>query len=94
MNLIAGIDFLKFKPSEIAAAVAVLALCGTLTQVVDNEEAVSVLSQYVQKVKLKMLFFCTFEPKLKTNAQKYILSRHDLYSCSSCFMLEKKLNLS
>ena len=46
----AGIDFLEFKPSEIAAAVAISVAVETKT--VDTEKAISVLTYHVQKVKL------------------------------------------
>nr|QYW07124.1 cyclin D2-1 [Dimocarpus longan] len=42
-----GIDFLEFKPSEIAAGVA-LSVAGE-TKTVDAEKAISALSQYVEK---------------------------------------------
>lgn len=48
-ELNAGIDFLEFKPSEVAAAVAI-SLAGE-TKTVDTEKAISVLTQYVKKVK-------------------------------------------
>lgn len=47
----AGIDFLEFKPSEIAAAVAISVARETET-VVDTEKAISLLTQHVKKVKL------------------------------------------
>lgn len=47
-ELNAGIDFLEFKSCEIAAAVAVSVAVETKT--VDTEKAISVLTQYVQKV--------------------------------------------
>ncbi|KAK3231017.1 hypothetical protein Dsin_002898 [Dipteronia sinensis] len=43
-----GIDFLEFKPSEIAAAVAI-SVTGEAKTVVDTEKAISVLSQHVEK---------------------------------------------
>jgi len=46
----AGIYFLEFRPSEIAAAVAIAVVGETKT--VDAEQAISVLAQPVQKVKL------------------------------------------
>lgn len=46
----AGIDFLEFKPSEVAAAVAISVTGETKT--VDNEKAISALTQHVKKVKL------------------------------------------
>lgn len=45
----AGIDFLEFRPSEIAAAVAI-SVVGE-TQTVHTEKAISVLIQNVDKVK-------------------------------------------
>ncbi|KAH1065404.1 hypothetical protein J1N35_030391 [Gossypium stocksii] len=42
-----GIDFLEFKPSEIAAAVAIYVAVETTT--VDTEKAMSVLTQHVKK---------------------------------------------
>ncbi|XP_062097798.1 cyclin-D3-1-like isoform X2 [Humulus lupulus] len=47
LSTVNGIDFLEFKPSEVAAAVAISALAETNT--VDTEIAVSVLMQYVEK---------------------------------------------
>ncbi|KAK2992099.1 hypothetical protein RJ640_023482 [Escallonia rubra] len=44
------IDFLEFKPSEIAAAVA-MSVAGE-TQTVDTEKAISALTQHVQKEKV------------------------------------------
>ena len=44
----AGIDFLEFKPSEIAAAVAMYVMGET--QTVDTGKAISVLIQLVEKV--------------------------------------------
>lgn len=49
-ELIAGIDFLEYRPSEIAAAVAI-SIAGE-TQTVDIEKAISVLIEPVEKVKL------------------------------------------
>ncbi|XVF39611.1 hypothetical protein PTKIN_Ptkin01aG0047600 [Pterospermum kingtungense] len=46
-STIKGIDFLEFKPSEIAAAVAISVAVETKT--VDTEGAVSVLTHHVQK---------------------------------------------
>ncbi|XP_022766416.1 cyclin-D3-1-like [Durio zibethinus] len=46
-STIKGIDFLEFKPSEIAAAVAMSVAVETRT--VDTEKAISVLTQHVQK---------------------------------------------
>ncbi|XVF64869.1 hypothetical protein PTKIN_Ptkin09bG0201300 [Pterospermum kingtungense] len=46
-STIKGIDFLEFKPSEIAAAVALSVAVETTT--VDTEKAISVLTQHVQK---------------------------------------------
>ncbi|XWS21430.1 hypothetical protein CRYUN_Cryun30bG0054200 [Craigia yunnanensis] len=46
-STIKGIDFLEFKPSEIAAAVAISVAVETRT--VDTEKAISVLIQHVQK---------------------------------------------
>ncbi|KAL9261267.1 Cyclin-D3-1-like protein [Drosera capensis] len=51
-SIIKGIDFLEFKPSEIAAAVAV-SVTGE-GQTVDYEKAVSCLSSYVEKERLIM----------------------------------------
>ena len=45
----AGIDFLEFKPFEIAAAVAISVAIETKR--VDTEKAMSALAQHVQKVK-------------------------------------------
>lgn len=50
-ELNAGIDFLEFKPSEIAAAVAI-SVTGETKTVVDTEKAISLLTQHVKKVKL------------------------------------------
>lgn len=47
----AGIDFLEFKPSEIAGAVAI-SVTGETKTVVDTEKAISLLTQHVKKVKL------------------------------------------
>ncbi|XP_059631270.1 cyclin-D2-1-like [Cornus florida] len=47
LNTIKGIDFLEFKPSEVAAAVA-MSVAGE-TQTVDTEKAISVLIQHVKK---------------------------------------------
>jgi len=50
-ELIAGIDFLEFRPSEIAAAVAISIT--EETQVAENSaQAFSNLSHHVQQVKL------------------------------------------
>lgn len=46
----AGIDFLEFRPSEIAAAVAI-SVAGE-NQTVDIEKAISVIIHHVEKVKL------------------------------------------
>ena len=46
----AGIYFLEFRPSEIAAAVAIAVVGETKT--VDAEQAISALTQPIQKVKL------------------------------------------
>lgn len=46
----AGIHFLEFRPSEVAAAVAIAVVGETKT--VDAEQAISVLTQHVKKVKL------------------------------------------
>ncbi|KAG8494005.1 hypothetical protein CXB51_011400 [Gossypium anomalum] len=46
-STIKGIDFLEFKPSEIAAAVAIYVAVETTT--VDTEKAMSVLTQHVKK---------------------------------------------
>ncbi|GAY41519.1 hypothetical protein CUMW_060100 [Citrus unshiu] len=45
---IKGIDFLEFKPSEIAAAVAI-SVTGETKTVVDTEKAISLLTQHVKK---------------------------------------------
>ena len=45
---IAGIDFLEFRPSEVAAAAAV-SVAGE-TQTVDIENSISFLTQHVEKV--------------------------------------------
>lgn len=45
-----GIDFIQFRPSEIAAAVAVLVSMVGENQTVETEKAVSLLIQYVEKV--------------------------------------------
>lgn len=58
-KLNAGIDFLEFKPSEIAAAVAI-SVAGETKTVVDADKAVSALSQYVQKVKEKIQQWSSF----------------------------------
>lgn len=55
----AGIDFLEFRPSEIAAAVAI-AVVGEI-KTVDAEQAIPVLSQHVEKVKLVPLWSITSE---------------------------------
>lgn len=52
-ELNAGIDFLEFRPSEIAAAVAISVAAETKT--VDIEKAISVLIQHVEKVYLHLL---------------------------------------
>lgn len=44
---------MEFKPSEIAAAVAIFVVGGT--QTVNAEKAISVLAQHVDKVKLLLL---------------------------------------
>ena len=49
-ELNAGIDFLEFRPSEIAAAVAI-SIAGE-TQTVDIEKAISAVIEPVKKVKL------------------------------------------
>lgn len=46
----AGIEFLEFRPSEIAAAVAISVL--EETRIVDTEKATSLLIQLVPKVNL------------------------------------------
>lgn len=48
-ELNAGIDFLEFRPSEIAAAVAI-SIAGE-TQTVDIEKAISVVIEPIEKVK-------------------------------------------
>ncbi|KAK2999003.1 hypothetical protein RJ639_023636 [Escallonia herrerae] len=50
LSTIKGIDFLEFKPSEIAAAVA-MSVAGE-TQTVDTEKAISALTRHVQKEKV------------------------------------------
>lgn len=50
LNIIKGIDYLKFRPSEVAAAVAV-SVKGE-TQTVDIEKSISALARHVQKEKL------------------------------------------
>ncbi|KAJ0086722.1 hypothetical protein Patl1_08622 [Pistacia atlantica] len=50
ISTIKGIDFLEFKPSEVAAAVAI-SLAGE-TKTVDTEKAISVLTQYVKKERM------------------------------------------
>ncbi|KAF8411389.1 hypothetical protein HHK36_003938 [Tetracentron sinense] len=47
LSTIKGIDFLEFRPSEVAAAVAISVLGGT--QTVDTEKAVSCFIQHVEK---------------------------------------------
>ncbi|KAF4362498.1 hypothetical protein CsatB_007681 [Cannabis sativa] len=47
LSTVNGIDFLEFKPSEVAAAVVISVLAET--QTVDTEVAVSVLIQHVEK---------------------------------------------
>lgn len=44
----AGIDFLEFRPSEVAAAVAI-SVAGE-AKTVDTEKALSLLVQHVEKV--------------------------------------------
>ena len=61
----AGIDFLEFKPSEIAAAVAI-SVTGEAKTVVDTEKAISVLSQHVEKVKVSA-------PKGNTQMMAFII---------------------
>jgi cyclin D1/2/4 len=46
----AGIDFIQFRPSEIAAAVAVTLSVKGENQTVQIEKAVSLLIEYVKKV--------------------------------------------
>ncbi|GAB2216868.1 hypothetical protein Droror1_Dr00000015 [Drosera rotundifolia] len=53
-SIIKGIDFLEFKPSEIAAAV-VVSVTGE-GRTVDYEKAISCLSTYVEKERLIMCF--------------------------------------
>ncbi|KAG6644414.1 cyclin-D3-1-like [Carya illinoinensis] len=50
LSTIKGIDFLEFRPSEVAAAVAI-ALAEEI-QTVDNEAVTSLLSQHVEKEKV------------------------------------------
>lgn len=50
-ELNAGIDFLEFRPSEIAVAVAVAISIAGETQTVDTEKAISVVTEPVKKVK-------------------------------------------
>ncbi|XP_027356399.1 cyclin-D4-2-like [Abrus precatorius] len=50
-STVRGIDFLEFKPSEIAAAVAVYVM-GEETQTVDTGKTISVLIQHVEKERL------------------------------------------
>ncbi|MCH94357.1 cyclin D2 [Trifolium medium] len=45
-----GIDFIQFRPSEIAAAVAVTLSVKGENQTVQTERAVSLLIEYVEKV--------------------------------------------
>lgn len=44
-----GVDLLEFRPSEVAAAVAICAMRETKT--VNTERAISLLSQHVKEVK-------------------------------------------
>ena len=55
----AGIDFLEFKPSEIAAAVAISVAVENKT--VDTEKAISALAQHVQKVKTQKSWWSKFQ---------------------------------
>ncbi|XP_061372088.1 cyclin-D2-1-like [Gastrolobium bilobum] len=50
LSTVKGIDFLEFKPSEIAAAVAISVVGGTKT--IDTGKTISVLIQYVEKERL------------------------------------------
>ncbi|KAL5102558.1 hypothetical protein RYX36_006885 [Vicia faba] len=49
MRTIRGTDFIQFKPSEIAAAVAVTISAEGENQTVETDKAVSLLTQYVEK---------------------------------------------
>lgn len=50
----AAIEFLEFKPAEIAAAVAIFVVGETKT--IHTENAASALIQYVEKVMLQLLW--------------------------------------
>ncbi|XP_028757348.1 cyclin-D4-1-like isoform X2 [Neltuma alba] len=54
LNIVRGIDSLEFKPSEIAAAVAIF-IAGE-AQAADAEKAVSVLAQHVEKERVLKCF--------------------------------------
>ncbi|KAK4276867.1 hypothetical protein QN277_014969 [Acacia crassicarpa] len=54
LNTVRGIDSLEFKPSEIAAAVAIFVVGGT--QTVNAEKAISVLAQHVDKERVLKCF--------------------------------------
>lgn len=45
-----GLDFIQFRPSEIAAAVAVLVSVEGENLIVQTEKALSLLIEYVEKV--------------------------------------------
>ncbi|EEF48597.1 cyclin-D4-1 [Ricinus communis] len=54
LSIIKGIDFLEFRPSEVAAAVTI-AVVGEI-RTVDAEQAIFVLSQHIQKEKVLKCF--------------------------------------
>ncbi|KAI5435553.1 cyclin-D4-2 [Lathyrus oleraceus] len=52
MRTIRGLDFIQFKPSEIAAAVAVTLSAEGENQTIEIDKSVSLLTQYVEKEKV------------------------------------------
>lgn len=50
-KFIVGIDFLQFRPSEVAAAAAVAISVAGESETVDTETSISLLIEHVEKVK-------------------------------------------
>ncbi|KAF7817009.1 cyclin-D4-1-like [Senna tora] len=73
LSTVRGVDFLEFKPSEIAAAVAIFVVGET--QTVNIEKAISVLSliQHVDKVKLERVVECLkMMSEMSSNRSPYV----------------------
>ncbi|XP_057503763.1 cyclin-D4-2-like [Actinidia eriantha] len=64
LSIIKGIDSLEFKPSEVAAAVAVTISVAGDTQTLDTEKAISLLVQHVEKKRVLKCFEMIHETSL------------------------------